>query len=83
MTKLIWSERHWRNRAEDARASLPKIRNPDRRRIVGDIAATYDHLAELTRQYHEAAAIKAEPPRKPNEARDRSAMPQIRVRAKR
>jgi len=42
MPKLIGDERYWAERAEEARAVCDSIRNPECRRIMGEIALSYD-----------------------------------------
>jgi hypothetical protein len=37
---------HWRDRAEEARANAAKITDLDSRRLMLEIAATYDNLAK-------------------------------------
>jgi hypothetical protein len=41
---------HWRTRAEEARLKADKLKNPESRRMMLEIAANYDRLAELARQ---------------------------------
>jgi hypothetical protein len=53
--KLIWNEDHWLDRAEEARAKAAGIRNPECRRIMTELAATYEHLARLTADFKAAA----------------------------
>ena len=36
---------HWRDRAGEARANAAKLDDPDARRLMFEIAITYDHLA--------------------------------------
>ena len=53
--KLIWNKTYWLNRAEEARAIATEIRNPECKRIMVEIAASYDHLATLTDDFQSAA----------------------------
>jgi len=53
--KLIWDQTYWLDRAEEARAIATEIRNPECRRIMVEIAASYDHLAALTCDFQCAA----------------------------
>jgi len=62
IAKLIWDEGHWLDRAEQARAAAGNIRNPECRRIMGEIAKSYDHLAKLSKDFTRAAGTsKADP----------------------
>jgi len=54
-TKLIWHEGYWRDRAEEARAISEEIRNPECRRIMREIASSYEYLARLTNDFQNAA----------------------------
>jgi hypothetical protein len=36
---------HWRDRAGEARANAAKLDDPDAKRLMFEIAVTYDHLA--------------------------------------
>jgi hypothetical protein len=40
--KPIWNESYWLDRAEEALAKAADIRNPDCRRIMAELAATYE-----------------------------------------
>src|SRR6202035_624014 len=40
---------HWRGRAEEARQKASKMSNPESKRMIVEIAANYDRLAELAR----------------------------------
>jgi len=53
--KLIWNKTYWLDRAEEARAIATEIRNPECRRIMVEIAASYNHLATLTDDFQCAA----------------------------
>jgi hypothetical protein len=53
--KLIWHEGYWRHRSEEARAISEEIRNPDCRRIMREIAESYEYLARLTKSFQKAA----------------------------
>ena len=53
--KLVWNKTYWLNRAEEARAIATEIRNPECKRIMVEIAASYDRLAGLTDDFHSAA----------------------------
>jgi hypothetical protein len=37
---------HWRDRADEARANAAQLTDLDSRRLMLEIAATYDHLAQ-------------------------------------
>jgi hypothetical protein len=60
MPKLVWDEEYWRSRATEARTMGDQIRHPDCKRIMGEMARSYDHLAELTKQSRESARIPAD-----------------------
>ena len=53
--KLIWNKTYWLDRAEEARTIASDIRNPECKRIMADIAASYEHLARLTHDFKSAA----------------------------
>ena len=53
--KLIWDKTYWLDRGEEARAIASEIRNPECKRIMAEIAASYDRLARLTDDFHSAA----------------------------
>ena len=61
--KLIWDEAHWANRAEQARAAAKNIQNPECRRIMSEIAASFDHLAKLSSDFNRAAKTPSPPPK--------------------
>jgi hypothetical protein len=61
-TKLIWHEGYWRDRAEEARTIAEEIRNPECRRIMREIAGSYESLARLTNDF-QSAAMTPQPPR--------------------
>ena len=42
---------HWGNRADEARAIAGQFRDRDARRIMLDIAASYDRMAELAQSW--------------------------------
>jgi len=44
---MIWKESYWANRAEQARATVESIRNPECRRIVREIAVSFDPWQSL------------------------------------
>jgi hypothetical protein len=46
---------YWRDRAEEAQVMPANIRNPECRRIMGELAAAYEHLAKLTTEFKAAA----------------------------
>ena len=46
---LINNPEHWLYRAEEARANAKLVRDPDAKRIMLDLAAGYDLLADYTR----------------------------------
>jgi hypothetical protein len=60
--KLIWDEQYWRDRAEEARAVQADLTKADCKRVMADIAKTYDRLADLTRNFK----IAAEPRKLPS-----------------
>ena len=53
--KVIWNQGHWLDRAEEARAAAGNLRNPECRRIMCEIAKSYDHLAKLSKDFNRAA----------------------------
>jgi DNA-directed RNA polymerase subunit N (RpoN/RPB10) len=53
--KLIWDEAYWLDRAEEARTLLEDIRHPECRRIMSEMAESYERLAEQTKRFREAA----------------------------
>jgi hypothetical protein len=55
--KLIRDKAYWLDRAEEARAIAAVIRNPDCKRIMVEIAASYDRLASLTGDFQGAAMM--------------------------
>jgi hypothetical protein len=59
--KLIWNADHWLDRAEEALTMAADIRNPECKRVMVELAATYKHLAKLT-TYFQAAAATPLPP---------------------
>jgi len=46
MPRLIDNPEHWRDRAEEARAMAAQLSDPEARRMMEDVAKTYDKLAE-------------------------------------
>jgi hypothetical protein len=54
--KLIWDRRYWQDRADEAKAAAEDVRNPECKRIMLEIAATYQHLANLTSDFTTAAS---------------------------
>jgi hypothetical protein len=64
MPKLIWDENYWLHRAEEARAMASEIRNPECRRIMVEIADSYDRLAQQSKDFVSAArgAPEKDPP---------------------
>jgi hypothetical protein len=61
-TQSQWSnsfEIYWRDRAEEGRAISANIRNPQCKRIMQELAATYEHLARLTVEFKSAAGTPA------------------------
>jgi hypothetical protein len=57
--KLIWNEGYRRDRAEEALAISADTRNPECKRILLELAATYDRLARLTAESKSAAGTPA------------------------
>jgi hypothetical protein len=55
MIKLIWNEGYWLDRAEEALAISADISNPECKRIMRELAATYEHVARLTAEFKSAA----------------------------
>jgi hypothetical protein len=55
--KLVWNEAYWNDRAEEARTIGQEIRNPECKRIMRDIADTYDRLATLTKNFQKASMM--------------------------
>jgi hypothetical protein len=55
MPKLIWDEDYWLHRAEEARAMASEIRNPECRRIMVEIADSYERLAQQSKDFVSAA----------------------------
>jgi hypothetical protein len=64
MPKLIWDADYWEFRAEEARATLSEVRNPDCQRIMGEIADAYERLARLSVSFKEAAIAAGRVPPK-------------------
>lgn len=60
---MIWKESYWANRAEQARATVESIRNPECRRIVREIAVSFDRLAKLTGDFKSSAGTSTTLPR--------------------
>lgn len=52
---LLRDERHWRDRANEARAVAEGLNDPETRRLMLGIAGSYDALAER-------AALRAQAP---------------------
>ena len=48
MPKIVYDAKYWRDRAEEARIGAEQIRNAERRRVMQQIAACYERLAELS-----------------------------------
>jgi hypothetical protein len=44
--ELLNNVEHWRDRAEEARVHAEQLTDPDARRMMLDIAKSYDKLAE-------------------------------------
>ena len=42
------SAEHWRGRAADTRAKMAEMRDPETKRILQEIAESYDRIADLT-----------------------------------
>ena len=61
MPKLIWDERYWAERAEEARAVCDSIQNPECSRIMGEIALSYDRLARLSKDFNSATLTPPKP----------------------
>jgi hypothetical protein len=59
MPKLIWNEPYWDHRAEQARAAADSLRDPECKRIMVEIAASYEQLGNLTRAFRSAAAMSS------------------------
>jgi hypothetical protein len=55
--KLIWDEYYWLVRAQQARTKLGHIRNAECKRLMAEIAKTYEQLGELSRNFHKAAML--------------------------
>lgn len=45
MDKLMTNPRHWRDRAEEARAHADDMKDPEAKRIMHDVADGYERLA--------------------------------------
>jgi hypothetical protein len=57
--KLMNNPTHWRNRAEEARANAHQMSDPESKRMMLDIAAGYERLAERAeRRLHESERAK-------------------------
>ena len=63
--KVIWNEGHWLDRAEEARAAAENIRTPECKRIMCEIARSYEHLARLSTDFKEAAVTPPLPAKDP------------------
>lgn len=59
MIKLIRNEGYWRDRAEEALAISADTRNPECKRIMRELSATYEHLARLTAEFKSVAGTPA------------------------
>ena len=55
MLKLIWNEAYWVDRADNARAFAGKLRNPECRVIVLEMAVSHDRLAKLTSDFRSSS----------------------------
>jgi hypothetical protein len=54
MPRLIGNEEYWCEFAKDARAMADNLSNDECNRIMHEIAECYEHLAALSRLFHEA-----------------------------
>ena len=71
LPQLVWDEAYWRHRAEEARAIEANLRHPECRRIMLEIAESYDRLAKLTTQFRSAARERREREKREREKRER------------
>jgi len=55
MPKMIWDESYWLQRAEEARTISADLRSPECRQIMREMAASYERLAQLTKDFRRAA----------------------------
>src|SRR5215475_1901032 len=51
MPKIIWDETYWLQRADEVRAICDSMRNHECRRIMGEMAESYERLASLTKRF--------------------------------
>jgi hypothetical protein len=54
--ELLDNVRHWRDRAEEARMHVEQMTDPEARRMMLDIADSYDKLAKRAEQRQSNAA---------------------------
>jgi hypothetical protein len=64
MPKIIWDASYWDFRAEEARATLSEVRNPECQRIMAEIAESYARLARLSASFRQAAIAAGRVPPK-------------------
>jgi hypothetical protein len=57
--RLPTSAKHWRDRAEEARAAAELMTDPEAKRIMLVIAASYSRVAKLAEESQLAAAKKS------------------------
>jgi hypothetical protein len=48
MSQSTDSAKYWRGRAANARAMMAEMRDPETKRILQDIADSYDRIADIT-----------------------------------
>ena len=58
MPKLIRDETYWRDRAEEARSIEGGLKDAECKKIMREIAESYERLAELTTRFRAAAKTK-------------------------
>jgi len=53
---LLNNARHWRNHADEARGIAGHMSNPEMKRIMLEVVACYERLAQLTEASEQSAA---------------------------
>jgi len=57
MSDLLLNPEHWRHRAEEARALAEAMHDPNTRRIMLELAADFDELAERAEERHRSGNL--------------------------
>lgn len=61
MESFLWDEQYWVNRAAEARVMQEHIHDAPCNQIMKDIAATYDQLGRLIKQFKQASVNRPNP----------------------